>query len=98
MSTATPVMEHKFVDTDTDVAVDTRKLEFTLKHRCDSCGITAQAYMAYWKPDKEYPLLFCIHHANRYKKNLLSQGFREQDESARLTDNGTKPDGGSAAG
>lgn len=50
--------------------------------RCDSCG--AQAYVRATLATGE--LLFCAHHAARFKENLSGSALAWHDESSRLLD------------
>jgi len=54
----------------------------TAHDRCDSCG--AQAYVRVTLPTGE--LLFCAHHASKYKEKLAATAIHWHDESARLLD------------
>ena len=50
--------------------------------RCDSCG--AQAYVRMTLATGE--LLFCAHHAARFKEKLVGSALAWHDESSRLHD------------
>jgi len=50
--------------------------------RCDSCG--AQAYVRVTLATGE--LLFCAHHASRFKEKLADSAVAWHDESSRLLD------------
>jgi hypothetical protein len=50
--------------------------------RCDSCG--AQAYVRVTLATGE--LLFCAHHASRFKEKLVGSALAWHDESSRLLD------------
>lgn len=50
--------------------------------RCDSCG--AQAYVRATLATGE--LLFCAHHAARFKEQLVGSALAWHDESSRLLD------------
>ncbi len=54
--------------------------ELTSLDRCDSCG--AQAYVRATLPSGE--LLFCAHHAARFREKLMPTVIDWHDESARL--------------
>lgn len=49
--------------------------------RCDSCG--AQAYVRVTLATGE--LLFCAHHASRFKEKLSTAALAWHDETARLS-------------
>lgn len=53
----------------------------TALDRCDSCG--AQAYVRATLTTGE--LLFCAHHAARFKEKLAGSALTWHDETARLT-------------
>jgi len=50
--------------------------------RCDSCG--AQAYVRVTLATGE--LMFCAHHASRFREKLSGQALAWHDESSRLRD------------
>lgn len=52
----------------------------TALDRCDSCG--AQAYVRVTMSSGE--LLFCAHHAARFKEKLSEKAIAWHDESSRL--------------
>lgn len=54
----------------------------TAADRCDSCG--AQAYVRVTLATGE--LLFCAHHAARFKEKLSGSALAWHDESSRLLD------------
>lgn len=54
----------------------------TAADRCDSCG--AQAYVRVTLATGE--LLFCAHHASRFKEKLFGSALAWHDESSRLRD------------
>ncbi len=56
--------------------------ELTAEDRCDSCG--AQAYVRVTMATGQ--LLFCAHHAARFKDKLSSSALEWHDESSRLFD------------
>ena len=56
--------------------------QLTALDRCDSCG--AQAYVRATLPTGE--LLFCAHHAARFREKLMPQATEWLDESSRLLD------------
>ncbi len=58
--------------------------ELTALDRCDSCG--AQAYVRVTMASGE--LLFCAHHAARFKDKLAESALAWHDESGRLADEG----------
>ncbi|KQV24943.1 MULTISPECIES: hypothetical protein [unclassified Microcella] len=53
----------------------------TVSDRCDSCG--AQAYVRVTLATGE--LLFCAHHAARFKEKLSTAALAWHDETDRLT-------------
>lgn len=61
---------------------DTRAL--TALDRCDSCG--AQAYVRVTLPSGE--LLFCGHHAAKFRDKLAPQAISWHDETDRLLSEG----------
>lgn len=64
--------------TEIDERVSTRAL--TALDRCDSCG--AQAYVRVTLASGE--LLFCAHHAAKFKDKLSTSALGWHDESSRL--------------
>ncbi len=64
-------------------AADTaREFQLSALDRCDSCG--AQAYVRVTLASGD--LLFCAHHAARFREKLLPTVLEWHDESARLLD------------
>ena len=61
---------------------DTAELDHSLSalDRCDSCG--AQAYVRVTLATGE--LLFCAHHASKFKEKLFPTALNWHDESSRL--------------
>ena len=72
MTTTTPPAIH-------DTAPDTAPL--TAHDRCDRCG--AQAYVRATLPGGT-ELLFCGHHGNEHRPNLLVAGAALHDETEKL--------------
>lgn len=66
--------------TTTEPRVDGPDSALTALDRCDSCG--AQAYVRVTLASGE--LLFCAHHAARFKDKLAPTAVHWHDESARL--------------
>lgn len=65
------------------------------KQRCDRCG--AQAYIRATN-SRNLSLIFCGHHGRKVIDNLPKESWIIEDHTSLLTANGTRPDGGSAAG
>jgi hypothetical protein len=65
-----------------NAAVDELEPRLTALDRCDSCG--AQAYVKVTLASGE--LLFCAHHATRFKEKLAPTAIEWHDESSRLLD------------
>jgi len=61
---------------------DVAAAPLTALDRCDSCG--AQAYVRVTLATGE--LLFCAHHAARFKEKLSGSALAWHDESSRLQD------------
>lgn len=81
----------------TATAINRQKMgerELNATDRCDRCGPTAPAYVRFWKAPFENELLFCNHHAQKFRDELISQGFDYDDQSKKLYEN-TKPMSGS---
>ncbi len=77
-------MSHIATDSDAfhNSAVDELEHTLTALDRCDSCG--AQAYVRVTMASGE--LLFCAHHASKYKAKLAPTALAWHDESSRLLD------------
>ena len=58
------------------------EVRLTALDRCDTCG--AQAYIE--ATVNGTGLLFCAHHASKYKEKLAATAIHWHDESARLLD------------
>ena len=64
----------------TEIDEQLDNVELTALDRCDSCG--AQAYVRVTLASGE--LLFCAHHAAKFKEKLSAQAIDWHDETARL--------------
>ncbi|MDH6181044.1 hypothetical protein M2152_001226 [Microbacteriaceae bacterium SG_E_30_P1] len=69
--------------TSENIGTDELERNLTALDRCDSCG--AQAYVRVTLASGE--LLFCAHHAAKFKEKLYPNALSWHDESSKLLEN-----------